>query len=148
MLSYWLKLSPFWRFQVAGWLVFIIATFPLKFDLMGSIPGALLLCISRDGCSFLLTVGMRLVYRAFWGDTGAMMGTLIIITSTIAGVLLSVLIFLIRDLLPMEGEIHLRQPIPFSAFYERRAYFMAGASFISAFACTSKGWGERCGWHG
>jgi hypothetical protein len=59
----WLRLPLFWRFQLAGWAVFIPLTFPLKVLLAGTIPRALLLSFIRDGSSFALTLGMWVIYR-------------------------------------------------------------------------------------
>ena len=125
----WTKLSDFWRFQIAGWSAFIIASFPLKLDLMESVPGALLLCITRDGSSFLLTFGMRSVYREFWSNNGAAMAVLIIFTCTIGGLLQAGFFFLIREVIPNEAEIHFRRSMAFTALYERTG-LLFGWSFL------------------
>ena len=54
----WSRLPLFSRFQLAGWAVFVPLTFPLKVLLAGTIPGAVLLSLIRDGSSFALTLGM------------------------------------------------------------------------------------------
>jgi hypothetical protein len=59
----WSCLPLFWRFQLAGWTAFVPLTFPLKVVLAGTIPGALLQSFIRDGSSFALTLGMRVIYR-------------------------------------------------------------------------------------
>jgi transcriptional regulator with XRE-family HTH domain len=64
----WPRLPLFWRFQLAGWAVFVPLTFPLKLVLAGSIPGALFLSFIRDASSFALTLGMRVIYRRFLNE--------------------------------------------------------------------------------
>jgi hypothetical protein len=61
----WSRLPLFWRFQLAGWAAFVPLTFPLKVVLAGTIRGALLLSLIRDGSSFALTLAMRAIYRRF-----------------------------------------------------------------------------------
>lgn len=65
MTAFWSRLPIFWRFQIAGWAIFVIATLPLKFDLTNSLSSTLLLCLTRDGTSFLLTLILRIIYRKF-----------------------------------------------------------------------------------
>lgn len=60
------RIPLFWRFQVAGWLIFIAATFPTKLVVCGNIFEALLSLLVRDGVSFLITLGMREIYRRIY----------------------------------------------------------------------------------
>ncbi|HRJ72400.1 MAG TPA: histidine kinase [Terrimicrobiaceae bacterium] len=59
-------LSPFWRFQLIGWAAFSVFSFPLKWVLLESIPGAILVSLYRDGLGFFLTTGMREIYRRIY----------------------------------------------------------------------------------
>jgi len=127
--SSWLALTPFWRFQIAGWTAFIVATFPLKWDLCGSFTSALLLCVTRDGISFILTIALRMIYRTFWCTNGITMGAVFVVACSIAGVMQGATIFMFRDFLPPDGEIHLRRPFPLTALYERTGLFF-GWSFL------------------
>src|SRR4029077_19356407 len=61
----WSHLPLFWRFQLAGWAAFVLLTLPLKVALIGTISGALLLSVIRDGSSLALTLIMRVIYRRF-----------------------------------------------------------------------------------
>lgn len=53
----------FWRFQGIGWAVYLVATFPLKLMVFGDPTLALLNTLLRDGTGFLLTLGLRQIYR-------------------------------------------------------------------------------------
>jgi two-component system LytT family sensor kinase len=121
----WSKLPLFWRFQLLGWGVFVIVTFPLKFVLTGSMAGALILCLVRDGSSFLLTLGMRWIYRAFWSKGGLRMAALIVLSCSIGGLLQYAFLFLIRPVITSESEFHLTRSLALSAFYERTGLLFA-----------------------
>lgn len=60
------RLSPFWRFQLIGWATFSAFSFPLKWVLLESILGSILVSLYRDGLGFLLTAGMREIYRRIY----------------------------------------------------------------------------------
>lgn len=113
------RLPLFWRFQIAGWAAFVIVTLPLKYELMGSVPAALLLCLTRDGSSFMLTLALRDLYRAFWSDDSGRMAVVVIAACTGAGILQGGLFLLLRETLPLEGEIFRYRSLALSAFYER-----------------------------
>lgn len=100
LLSLWITLTPFWHFQILGWAVFVLATFPLKWDLGGSFPSALLLCVSRDGVSFALTLALRMVYRALWSSNGIAMGVVFVTACSIAGVIQAGTTLILRDFMP------------------------------------------------
>ncbi len=119
------RISIFWRFQLVGWAVFIIASFPLKLDLMGSFSAALFLCLVRDGSSFLLTVGLRSIYRSYWSDNFVAMAALIIAVCTLGGLSQSAFFSIMRDFVPVNGEIFPTRWMEFSLFYERAGLLYA-----------------------
>jgi len=129
MSSCWLKLSSFWRFQLASWLAFIIATFPLKLEMVESLPAALFLCLVRDGSSFLLTLGLRSIYRRFWSEQIGTMAALILVACTIGGLLQAGFFLIFHPLLPFRGEIHFTPSMEFNLLYERTG-LLFGWSFL------------------
>lgn len=124
----WSKLPLFWRFQLAGWTAFVVVTLPLKFDLMGGVSGAFLLCVVRDGSSFLLTVALRSLYRAFWSNKGGNMALLMILACTGAGIIQCGLFYPPREILPLESEVFRNRSMVF-VFYERTG-LLFGWSFL------------------
>lgn len=125
MTQFWSRLSMFWRFQLAGWAAFIVATFPLKVELTSGVPVALFLVLIRDGSSFLLTLALAVFYRRFWSEKASQMAALIITGCIVAGVLQNGLFYLLRDLVPMTSEIFWNRSMIFSVFYERTGLLFA-----------------------
>jgi signal transduction histidine kinase len=119
------RMPLFWRFQLIGWAVFIAASFPLKLDLMGSFSAAFLLCLTRDGTSFLLTLGLRLIYRKYWSENFVVVAALIIAACTLGGLSQIAFFSLIRDFVPESGEIFPSRLMEFSLFYERTGLLYA-----------------------
>lgn len=118
--------SSFWRFQLVGWVAFVVVTFPLKIELMmGSVPGAILLCVVRDGTSFVLTLGMRIVYRTFWPKTDQRMLVLIFVTCSVGGLLQGAFSLLMEPLIPGEGELFFQRTMALDSFYERSGLLFA-----------------------
>lgn len=112
--------SPlFWRFQIVGWLAFIVVTFPLKLNITGGIAGALLLCVTRDGSSFLLTLGLRSIYRRFWSDQIGPMAAVIAAACMVGGIAQAGLFLAFYPLLPFQGEILFTRSMEFNLLYER-----------------------------
>lgn len=62
----WEHLGLFWRFQLGGWLAFTIFSFPSKWVMLETIPATVLVSLYRDGIGFLITIGMREIYRRFY----------------------------------------------------------------------------------
>lgn len=114
-----LQVPLFWRFQLAGWLVFIVLSFPLKLTLMGSLPAALLLVVVRDGSSILLTIGMRSIYQACWSSGAVFKAVLIFVACTLGGLLQSAFFFLLHAVVPDEAEVLFTHSMEFNVFYER-----------------------------
>lgn len=121
----WSRLSPFWRFQIIGWLVFVVASFPLKLDITGTVSAALFLSLARDGSSFLLTLSLRSIYRRYWCDNFGAMAALVMVACTFGGVAQSAFFSIMRDFIPESGEIFPTRWKEFSLFYERTGLLYA-----------------------
>ena len=66
MNGFWTHLPIFWRFQLIGWSIFATATFPTKVLVCGDVSDAAISFLLRDGISFLLTLGMRVIYQGIY----------------------------------------------------------------------------------
>ena len=119
----WSRLPLFWRFQLAGWAAFVPLTFPLKVVLAGTIPGALLLSFIRDGSSFALTLGMRVIYRRFLNEQNRYRAIvpLVTVVCLTAGLLQTAFLLLFHDIFPLEKEVFFITSVEFSLFYEGTA---------------------------
>jgi sensor histidine kinase YesM len=115
------RLPLFWRFQLAGWAVFVLLTFPLKVVLVGAIPEALLVCFIRDGSSFALTLAMRVIYHRFLRKETGHVGIvpLVTIVCLTGGLLQTGFFLLFHDLFPLQQGVLYIKSIEFSVFYER-----------------------------
>jgi hypothetical protein len=115
----WSRLPLFWRFQLAGWAVFVPLTIPLKVVLAGTIPGALLLSFIRDGSSFALTLGMRVIYRRFLNEQNRYRAIVPVVTVVCltAGLLQTGFLLLFHDIFPLEKEVFFITSVEFSLFY-------------------------------
>lgn len=121
----WTQIPLFWRFQLVGWAIFIVAAFPLKYAMVGNFRGALLLIAIRDGSSFLLTLGLRAIYRLRWSENGLPMAALIVTACMAGGILQYTLAHLLVSLVPDKPEIFYLAPMRFNAFYERTGLLFA-----------------------
>jgi LytS/YehU family sensor histidine kinase len=117
------RLPLFWRFQLAGWAVFVPLTFPLKVMLAGTIPRALLLSFIRDGSSFALTLGMWVIYRRVLNKQTRyrVIVPVVTVVCLTAGLLQTGFVLLFHDIFPLEREVFLITSVEFSLFYERTA---------------------------
>ncbi len=59
------RLPLFWRFQLAGWGLLALATFPLKLTVYDSTSVAVALTLSREPLGVLLSCGLRWLYHRF-----------------------------------------------------------------------------------
>ena len=119
----WSRLPLFWRFQLAGWAAFVPLTFPLKVMLAGTIPGALLLSVIRDGSSFALTLGMWVIYRRVLNEQNRyrVIVPIVTVVCLTAGLLQTGFVLLFHDIFPLEKEVFFITSVEFSLFYERTA---------------------------
>jgi len=81
----WGRIPVFWRFQLASWLVFTIFLFPSKRVMLETIPASILVSLYRDGLGFLITIGMREIYRRSYHDKVTKVG----LVALVAGVSLA-----------------------------------------------------------
>jgi two-component system, LytTR family, sensor kinase len=127
----WSHLPLFWRFQLAGWAAFVLLTLPLKVALIGTISGALLLSVIRDGSSLALTLIMRVIYRRFLREQNRHHRTILLVSIVcLAGGLLQTGFFLLfHDVFPLEEEVLFITSVEFSVFYERTG-LLAGWSLL------------------
>lgn len=121
--------SPFWRFQTFGWIAFVLISFPLKLEIAGSLPLALLLSIVRDGSSFMTTVCLRAIYRKFWSDQIGHMALVIGLSCLLGGVAQTGFFFTLHSALPFRGEVLFTRSIEFNLLYERIG-LLFGWSFL------------------
>ena len=119
----WSRLPLFWRFQLAGWAAFVPLTFPLKVMLAGTIPGAVLLSVIRDGSSFVLTLAMWVIYRRVLREQNRyrVIVPIVTVVCLTAGLLQTGFVLLFHDIFPLEKEVFLITSVEFSLFYERTA---------------------------
>lgn len=106
-------------------MVFISASVPAQARPNGSPSGAFLLCLARDGSSFLLTLGLRLIYRKYWSDNFVAVAEIIIAACTVGGLSQIALFAILRDFIPQNGEIFPTRWMEFSLFYERAGLLFA-----------------------
>lgn len=57
------KLSLFWKCQIGGWIAYSLVLFPYTFTFFGAPVATVLASFDRDVSGFLLTSGMREIYR-------------------------------------------------------------------------------------
>jgi sensor histidine kinase YesM len=80
------RISPFWRFQLLGWLLFAAATFPFKLYAYQTVGAALIITATREPLGFAVSSLLRLLYRRFH-VAHAQLVVLIVAASTVAGVI-------------------------------------------------------------
>ncbi|MGC1481599.1 MAG: histidine kinase [Chthoniobacterales bacterium] len=62
----WSRVSLFWKLQIGGWTAFAIFSFPLKWVVLETVPGSVIVSLYRDGLGFLMTIAMREIYRRLY----------------------------------------------------------------------------------
>ncbi len=82
------RLPLFWRIQIASWVLFALATFPLKLAAFPPFSAAVVITLTREPLGFLLTCGLRLLYRRlFRREERSLQLVLVVIgLSAVAGV--------------------------------------------------------------
>jgi Histidine kinase len=83
-------MSSFWRFQWAGWALFLVATAGLKFWVFASVADALLATVVFDGFSFLFSLALWLVFRRVPRDAPQTRLIGMVIVASLVGALLHV----------------------------------------------------------
>lgn len=125
LINLWAQTSLFWRFQVAGWAIFVIVTFPLKCLIFGGEETAVIISAVRDGSSFMLTLALRQIYRNFWtDDIGRMIG-LIVVSCALAGLLQGGFLLLLNPWVTSAAELNITRAKEFDVLYERTGLLYA-----------------------
>lgn len=119
--SFWARIPVFWRFQLAGWLAFILFSFPLKWVVLGDVRGSLLVSIYRDGLGFLLTIGMREIYRRIDQRHPPLhwIAVSVIVVSLIGGAILTALSLLFHSAFDFQEDKIFTNSMIFGVFYFR-----------------------------
>jgi len=95
-------ISSFWLFQISGWLLFALVSIPAKWALFGSLSGAAI-SLYRELLGFLLTCGMRLIYRRFYkGKNASRILSVILLLSFVASALEILISYAVHDLVFFE----------------------------------------------
>ncbi len=115
------RLPLFWRFQIAGWLAFIVFTFPLKWVVLEDFPGAVVVSAYRDGLGFFLTLGMREIYRRVYDAHSSSMRIAFIVAgvSLLGGAILTLLYLGFHDLFGVAEKEIFTPAMIFGIFYFR-----------------------------
>ena len=115
------RIPLFWRFQLGGWLAFTIFSFPSKWVMLETIPASVLVSLYRDGLGFLITIGMREIYRRCYHDkmTKAALVGLVGGVSLVSGVILTLFSLGFHEFLDFDAEKTFTPPIIFGIFYFR-----------------------------
>lgn len=121
----WSRLPIFWKFQIPGWIIFVALTFPLKLVIFGGLNAAIIICIVRDGSSFLLTLALWQIYRIYWKEQIGRMAALILVACAVAGLLQAGLFLLLSPLVSNEAELNIARPKQFNVLYERAGILYA-----------------------
>ena len=145
--SIWSHLPLFWRFQLAGWAAIVLLTFPLKVALAGSIPGALVLSLIRDGSSFALTLGMWVIYRRLLREQTRYRAIVLVVTGVClsAGILQTGLFLLLHDIFPLEEKLSLSDPLNSAFSTSGRPFWFVGACSMWAQSECAMACNVSCG---
>ncbi len=120
-------LSLFWRFQLVGWLAFLIFSFPVKVAILGSVGPAVWLGVFREILAFILTLAMRVFYKRVYRHPMEVGRIAIIIggVSMLGGMLLSILNIALEDCLGIAAGSHVLSLSTFTLFYFSTSVFIA-----------------------
>lgn len=127
----WGRFPLYWRYQLAGWLVFEVLSFPLKVFVLGSFQAAGVASLLRDGTAFLLTVGMRAIYRcAYRGEAPLLCIAAILLPTCLgAGAFLTAISLALERIIAMEHVALFGPMAVFRLFYFCTSIFV-GWSFL------------------
>lgn len=115
------KIPLFWRFQLAGWLAFTIFSFPSKWVMLETFPDSVLVSLYRDGMGFLITIGMRELYRRVYHEKMSMvsLAALVAGVSLGSGVVLTLFSLGFHEFLDFKAKQTFTPPVVFGIFYFR-----------------------------
>ncbi len=91
--------------QLAGWVTYVLLSFPLKVVISGSFRSAILVTAARDGLILLLTAGMREIYRRTCRDWIRLFRIFLVsfAASTLAGLILTAVSFALYKVFGFRG---------------------------------------------
>lgn len=105
----WDRIPLFWRFQILGWLAFLIFSFPVQIAMEGDIGPEVWFGLSRETLAFLLTLALWPLYRHICRHRLEFGKVAIIVCSLslAGGILLCLLTFLLGYLvgIPQDGPL-------------------------------------------
>jgi len=118
---FWAQLPLFWRFQLIGWLAFSVFSFPSKWVILENIPESVVVSIYRDGVGFLITIGMREIYRRVYHEKMSMVSLAVLVTgvSLGSGVFLTLFSLGFHEFLDFKAEKTFTPPVIFGIYYFR-----------------------------
>ena len=119
------RFSLFWRFQLAGWIAFSVFSVPVIFWQTGTVSSALFLGFIVNGASFLLTLGLRLVFRLFWPTGNVYLLGIIIVACAFSGVVLIGVLFAVHEMRVVDDAKLFTDSTAFRFFYERTGALFA-----------------------
>ena len=120
-ISFWPRIPVFWRFQLGGWLAFTLFSFPLKWVVLESVPGSILVSFYRDSLGFFLTSGMREIYKRVYRTKPrpAIMALIVTGVSLIGGAILTIFSLAFHEFFDFEEEKIFSHSMVFAIFYFR-----------------------------
>lgn len=123
----WRTLPLFWKFQIFGWLIFLVASLPLKLVVLGSLQAALVVSLYREGMGFLTTWGMREIYRRWYRPSMSwfQVSLLILLVSGFGAAAQAILALGFHDFIDFEEEKIFHEAAVFAVIYFRVAICLA-----------------------
>jgi len=123
--SFFSRFSLFWRFQLVGWTGFSVFSFPIIFWQIGTVSSALFLGLTVDGVSFILTLGLRWIFRLFWKSGNAYLLGIVIVACGFAGMVLIGVLFAVHEMRVVDDAKLFTDATAFRFFYERTGTLFA-----------------------
>jgi sensor histidine kinase YesM len=125
----------FWHFQLVGWAAFSLFSFPLKWVILEDVPGSVIVSLYRDGLGFLLTLGMREIYRnPYWLRLQpAIIAGLVLMVSLIGGTILTLFTLAFHSTFDFEEERIFKTSVVFAIFYFRTGLCLAWSGLYFTF---------------
>lgn len=121
----WSRIPLFWKFQLIGWTGFVVLTLPIKLSLASSLTNLAGTFFVRDGFSFVVTLGIRVIYhRVYQSQPGpGWIAATIATVSLTAGALQIPVFFLLGELFPFEEKTLFSRDVPLGILYYRAGLF-------------------------
>jgi len=102
------RVPLFWRFQILGWVIFGVATVPLKMSAFGSLWYAIGITLFREPVGFMITCGLRQIYRRMQlgKDRPAQLAVCVLLLGLLGGGLDALLMWLSHPLIRIDQTGH------------------------------------------